>query len=114
LAALDLLSEIPGHHIAVLGGMFELGPYERIGHEKVGIRAAEIADQILTLGDKGKMIADAAVRAGVAANHVASYESTDQVVEALRNLLKEGDVVLVKGSHGLRMDRIVTNLEVEE
>jgi UDP-N-acetylmuramoyl-tripeptide--D-alanyl-D-alanine ligase len=114
LAALNLLSEIPGHHIAVLGGMLELGPYEKSGHEKVGIRAAEIADQILTLGDKGKMIADAAIRAGIAANRVTSYENTDQVVEALRSLLKEGDVVLVKGSHGLRMDRIVTNLEVEE
>jgi len=45
---------------------------------------------------------------------VTSFENTDQVVEALRNLLKEGDVVLVKGSHGLRMDRIVSNLEVEE
>lgn len=114
LAALSLLSEIPGRHIAVLGGMFELGPYEESGHEKVGIRAAEIADQILTLGEKGKMIAEAAIRAGSPARSVTSYESTEQVVEALRSLLKEGDVVLVKGSHGLRMDRIVTNLEVEE
>lgn len=114
LAALSLLSEIPGRHIAVLGGMFELGPYEETGHEKVGIRAAEIADQILTLGEKGKMIAEAAIRAGTPARNVTSYDSTEQVVEALRSLLKEGDVVLVKGSHGLRMDRIVTNLEVEE
>ena len=114
LAALNLLSEIPGRRIAVLGGMFELGPYERSGHEMVGIRASEIAEQILTVGEKGKMIADAAVRSGMSAQKVSSFENTEQVVETLRSLLKEGDVVLVKGSHGLRMDRIVTNLEVEE
>lgn len=114
LAALNLLSEIPGRHIAVLGGMFELGPYEMSGHEMVGIRASEIAERIITLGEKGKMIAEAAVRSGMSHQKVTSFENTDQVVEALRNLLKEGDVVLVKGSHGLRMDRIVSNLEVEE
>lgn len=114
LAALNLLSEIPGRHIAVLGGMFELGPYESSGHEMVGIRASEIAEQILTVGEKGKMIADAAIRSGMSAQKVSSFENTEQVVETLRSLLKEGDVVLVKGSHGLRMDRIVTNLEVEE
>lgn len=114
LAALNLLSEIPGRRIAVLGGMYELGPYEASGHEMVGIRAAEVAERILTLGDKAKMIADAAVRSGKATQQVSNFENTDQVVEALRDLLKEGDVVLVKGSHGLRMDRIVSNLEVEE
>lgn len=114
LAALNLLSEIPGRHIAVLGGMFELGPYESSGHEMVGIRASEIAEQILTVGEKGKMIAEAAIRSGMPAKKVSCFENTEQVVETLRSLLKEGDVVLVKGSHGLRMDRIVTNLEVEE
>ena len=103
LAALNLLAEIPGHHIAVLGGMFELGPYEKSGHEMVGIRASEIAEQILTLGDNGIMIADAAIRA-----------DRDWPFVRAGRLLKEGDVVLVKGSHGLRMDRIVANLEVEE
>ncbi len=114
LAALNLLSEIPGRHIAVLGGMFELGPYERSGHEMVGIRASEIAEQILTVGEKGKMIAEAAIRSGMPAQKVSNFEDAEQVVETLRNLLQEGDVVLVKGSHGLRMDRIVANLEVEE
>ena len=114
LAALNLLSEIPGRHIAVLGSMFELGPYEKSGHEMVGIRASEIAEQVFTLGEQGKMIADAAIRSGMSSNRVTNFENIEQVVEALRNLLKEGDVVLVKGSHGLRMDRIVSSLEVEE
>jgi len=114
LAALSLLAEIPGRHIAVLGGMFELGQYERTGHELVGIRAAEIAEKVITLGELGKLIADSAIRAGMPPQKVSNYADIDQVVEALQNTLQEGDVVLVKGSHGLRMDRIVSNLEVEE
>jgi len=114
LAALNLLAEIPGRRIAVLGGMFELGQYEKRGHEMVGIRAAEISDLIVTLGENGKMISEAAINSGMPASKVQNFETTDQVVEALRSTLKEGDVVLVKGSHGLRMDRIVSNLEVEE
>lgn len=114
LAALNLLAEIPGRRIAVLGGMFELGQYEQHGHEMVGIRASEVADLLVTLGDNGKMIAEAALNSGMPHNKVQNYETTDQVVDTLRSTLKEGDVVLVKGSHGLRMDRIVSNLEVEE
>jgi UDP-N-acetylmuramoyl-tripeptide--D-alanyl-D-alanine ligase len=114
MAALNLLAEIPGRRIAVLGGMFELGQYEQSGHEMVGIRAGEIADRLITLGDNGKLIADAAIRSGMNSTNVTNFENTEQVVESLRVLLHEGDVVLVKGSHGLRMDRIVTDLEVEE
>ncbi|MPM67126.1 UDP-N-acetylmuramoyl-tripeptide--D-alanyl-D-alanine ligase [bioreactor metagenome] len=114
LAALNLLAEIPGRHIAVLGGMFELGQYEQNGHELVGIRAAEVAELLVTLGDNGKMISAAALRSGMPTNKVQNFETTDQVVDTLRSTLKKGDVVLVKGSHGLRMDRIVSNLEVEE
>lgn len=114
LAALNLLAEIPGRRIAVLGGMFELGQYEQNGHEMVGIRASEVADLLVTLGDNGKMISAAALGSGMPANKVQNFETTDQVVDTLRSTLKKGDVVLVKGSHGLRMDRIVSNLEVEE
>lgn len=114
LAALNLLAEIPGRRIAVLGGMFELGQYEQNGHEMVGIRAAEVADLLVTLGDNGKMISAAALGSGMPANKVQNFETTDQVVDTLRSTLKKGDVVLVKGSHGLRMDRIVSNLEVEK
>jgi UDP-N-acetylmuramoyl-tripeptide--D-alanyl-D-alanine ligase len=114
LAALSLLSEIPGRHIAVLGGMFELGQYEKHGHEMVGIRAAAVADRLITLGENGTMIADAALSAGLRSEKIDKFETTEQVVASLRSLLKDGDVVLVKGSHGLRMDRIVADLEVEE
>ena len=44
LAALNLLGDIDGRKVAVLGDMLELGQYEREGHRRVGLRASEIAD----------------------------------------------------------------------
>ncbi len=61
-AALNLLDELEGHKVAVLGDMLELGPYERQGHELVGVRAAEVADVLITVGPRSHMIADAARR----------------------------------------------------
>ncbi|MDT8899342.1 UDP-N-acetylmuramoyl-tripeptide--D-alanyl-D-alanine ligase [Thermanaerothrix sp. 4228-RoL] len=111
LAALNLLNEIEGRRIAVLGDMLELGPYEAESHRLVGIRAAEVADHLITLGQRARLIAESALQAGLPSARVVHVEDTTQAVEVLRQILKEGDVVLVKGSHGLRMDRIVAALE---
>ena len=112
LAALNLLSELDGNKVAVLGDMLELGQYEIQGHELVGVRAAEVADSLVTLGSRGHIIAAAARRAGLGYRKITEFEDTDEVVAHLRKSLTTEDVVLVKGSHDLRMDRIVTALEV--
>lgn len=113
LAALNLLEDLDGRKIAVLGDMLELGPYEEEGHQKVGIRAAEIVSELITLGPRGLMIAEGARSAGLAASRIHSFQDIDEVVTHLRSVLSRGDVVLIKGSHGMRMDRIVTALEAE-
>jgi UDP-N-acetylmuramoyl-tripeptide--D-alanyl-D-alanine ligase len=113
LAALNLLGELEGRKIAVLGDMLELGPYERRGHEMVGVRAAEVASVLIAVGERGKMIAEAAQQSGLPANAVQWYGDVSQAAEALNQILREGDVALVKGSHGLHMERIVNALEVE-
>jgi len=111
LAALNLLDELDGRKIAVLGDMLELGQYERQGHEMVGVRAAEVVEELITIGDLGKMIAAAAVRAGLTQSNITEFSNTDQVIDYLEKHLDSGDVLLVKGSRGMRMDRIVTALE---
>jgi UDP-N-acetylmuramoyl-tripeptide--D-alanyl-D-alanine ligase len=113
LAALNLLSEINGRKIAVLGDMLELGIYEQQGHEKVGLRAAEVADTLITVGERARMIAEAAHKAGLPAEKIHVTDGVEQATDLLRGMLGEGDVALVKGSHGLRMDRIAAALEVE-
>jgi UDP-N-acetylmuramoyl-tripeptide--D-alanyl-D-alanine ligase len=114
LAALNLLNELPGRKIAVLGGMYELGIYEKSGHEKIGYRAAEVADKLFTFGEHARMISSAALQAGLPSSAVFDFDDPAELVKALQSMLKHDDVVLVKGSHGLHMDRIVQALEVEE
>jgi UDP-N-acetylmuramoyl-tripeptide--D-alanyl-D-alanine ligase len=111
LAALNLLSELEGRRVAVLGEMLELGPYERPGHEKVGLRAAEVAERLIAVGDRAKLIVEAARHAGMSKARITWVPDVPQAIEILNAELKEGDIVLIKGSHGLRMDRIVSALE---
>jgi UDP-N-acetylmuramoyl-tripeptide--D-alanyl-D-alanine ligase len=112
LAALNLLAELDGRKVAVLGDMLELGQYEKQGHEIVGIRAAEIAETLVTVGKLGRLIAAAARRAGMKSNRINEFGNTDEAITHLRQTLTGKDVVLVKGSHGIRMDRIVAALEI--
>lgn len=108
---MNLLKELEGHRIAVLGEMLELGPYEKQGHEMVGLRAAEVSERMIAVGERAKMLVDAAHRAGMSKAKITWVPGVDQAIELLSSELKEGDVVLIKGSHGLRMDRIVAALE---
>ncbi|HLF74466.1 MAG TPA: UDP-N-acetylmuramoyl-tripeptide--D-alanyl-D-alanine ligase [Anaerolineales bacterium] len=112
LAALNLLSELDGRKIAVLGDMLELGQYERGGHEMVGLRAAQVANILLTLGQRAHIFAEAARRAGMKKTSILEFEEFEPLLEWLRNNLTEKDTVLIKGSHGLHMDRIASLLEV--
>ncbi len=114
LAALNLLAELGGHKVAVLGDMLELGQYEKQGHEMIGVRAAEVADILVTVGLRGHMIAAAARRAGLEKRRIVEFEDQDEATTHLRKSLTKEDVVLVKGSHGIRMDRIVAALEEPE
>lgn len=111
LAALNLLDELDGRKIAVLGDMLELGPYERGGHEMVGLRAGQVAGMLLTLGERAHIIAEAARRAGMKKSAIQEFDDVEPLMEWLRTHLTKNDVVLIKGSRGLRMDRITSLLE---
>jgi UDP-N-acetylmuramoyl-tripeptide--D-alanyl-D-alanine ligase len=113
LAALNLLNDMVGRKVAVLGDMLELGQYEQRGHEMVGIRAAEVVDELVTVGKLGKMIAEAALSGGLDASRVVAFDEVEQVIQYLPLNLQPDDVVLIKGSNLMRMDRIVSALEVQ-
>ncbi|MCX8063040.1 MAG: UDP-N-acetylmuramoyl-tripeptide--D-alanyl-D-alanine ligase [Anaerolineales bacterium] len=114
LAALNLLADLDGRKIAVLGDMLELGIYETQGHELVGRRAAEVADLLVAVGERGKIIAEAARRASMKGENIKAVHDALDAIPILQAELREGDIVLVKGSHGMRMDRIVSALEIQE
>jgi UDP-N-acetylmuramoyl-tripeptide--D-alanyl-D-alanine ligase len=114
LAALNLLEELKGRRIAVLGDMLELGQYERAGHEKVGARAAEVANVLVTFGVRAHLIAESARRSGMKKSAVHEFEEIDALIAWLDKNLTGQDSVLVKGSNGLRMDRVVSALEIAQ
>ena len=109
IAALNLLAELDGRKIAVLGDMLELGDYEERGHRMVGARAAEVADALVAVGERARWIADEAGKAGL--RQVVLVKDAQEAIGHLRGAITQGDVVLVKGSRGMHMDQIITLLE---
>ncbi len=107
IAALNLLDELDGRKIAVLGDMRELGRYERDGHVMVGMRALEVADVLITVGSQARIIAETALRWGMPADCLYSVETNAEAIALLEKLITAGDVVLVKGSRVLQMEEIV-------
>lgn len=110
LAALNLLKEMPGRRIAVLGDMLELGAYEAQGHRVVGCRAAEIVHRLIAVGPLARGIADGARECGMLAGHIEWYANKDAALVALRGEIGPGDFVLIKGSRGMRMETMVAEL----
>jgi UDP-N-acetylmuramoyl-tripeptide--D-alanyl-D-alanine ligase len=114
IAALNLLAELDGRRVAVLGDMYELGHYEVEGHKLVGRRARDVADLLVTVGPLGRMIGEEALNAGMDARSVHLLETNAQAVDRLRSLIEPspaGDKILVKGSRGIEMEEIVAALQ---
>ena len=110
IAALNLLDELDGRKIAVLGDMLELGGYEREGHEKVGMRALDVADILITVGPRGRIIGQTAQRWGMPPDRVHIVEGNAEAVALLEQMVTGDDVVLIKGSRALQMEEIVNAL----
>ena len=114
LAALNLLRELPGRRkIAVLGDMLELGTEEEPGHRRVGTRAANIVDLLVTYGTRSWTTADAARRAGLERDQVLEADSHAQIIEYLDRHLGPDDDVLVKGSLAMGMSAVVRGIRAE-
>lgn len=108
IAALNLLDDLDGRKIAVLGDMLELGSDELDGHARVGLRSAEVADILITVGERGRLIAAAARDGGLTAVH--HTPSTDAATKLITELAQPNDIILVKASYGARLTRIVKAL----
>jgi UDP-N-acetylmuramoyl-tripeptide--D-alanyl-D-alanine ligase len=115
--ALDVLAGSAGasRRVAVLGEMLELGDHSVALHEDVGRAAAGArVDLLMTVGGAPAVaMAAAAVAAGVPADRVRHFATSDEAADAAVALVRAGDLVLVKGSRGVRTDRVVDRLKAE-
>ena len=108
LAALDLLAELPGRHLALLGDMLELGTFEEEGHCLVGERAAQTTDILYTVGERGRIIGEAAQAAGH--QDVRFLASKEAAAAAIRETLSEGAHLLVKASRAMALETVIEEL----
>ncbi|HVN26684.1 MAG TPA: Mur ligase family protein [Candidatus Paceibacterota bacterium] len=110
-SALEALGDLPAkRRVAVLGDMLEIGKYTMETHERMGRLAAEKADILVTVGTRAKFLAEAAVAARMRRERVMSFDTAEQAAKPVRDLLKKGDVVLVKGSHAIGLHDVVREI----
>jgi UDP-N-acetylmuramoyl-tripeptide--D-alanyl-D-alanine ligase len=106
-AMLEALREIPARRrIAVLGEMLELGNWSEILHREVGRYAAECGvDVLVSVRGAARHIVEAAVEAGLPVGRSCFFEDPEPAGYYLREVAREGDVVLFKGSRGTQVER---------
>jgi UDP-N-acetylmuramyl pentapeptide synthase len=112
-AAFEVIAQVGGHRrrILALGEMRELGPRSPEFHRRVGQQVAELSPAfLLAVGPNARGYLDGAAAAGLPAAAMAHVESADAAVPILQRALRSGDVVLIKGSRTIEMERVVSAL----
>lgn len=111
LAALQLLADLPARRrLVLLGDMSELGDYAIEGHRLVGRRCAQVADLLVTKGELAALAGAQARQEGLPAEAVQITDSAADAAETLRRELREGDLLLIKGSATARLETVTATL----
>ena len=111
-AAIEVLLEYPAkRRIAVLGDMKELGGFSKSEHERIGemLRAKGVW-LLFTVGPEAKFIAEGARRSGFDAFKIFEFSGSAEAGEAVKKIIQEGDLILVKGSQSARMEKVVEKI----
>ncbi len=108
-SALRTLKRVRGsRHIAALGDMRELGNYAKEEHLKLGKIVTETANILITVGPLSRYIAEGALNNGMDEKNIYQFDDSRQAGKFLETILKEGDIVLAKGSQNtIFMERLV-------
>ncbi len=111
--ALSVLRELPAkRRIAVLGDMLELGKYTAQAHQTVGDLMNGFVDILVCVGARAKFIADSAANQ-MPKENIYTFDMADMAKKKVQELVREEDLVLIKGSQGMRMERIVEEIMAE-
>ncbi|HEX4799081.1 MAG TPA: UDP-N-acetylmuramoyl-tripeptide--D-alanyl-D-alanine ligase [Candidatus Paceibacterota bacterium] len=113
--ALKTLGELRGvkRKIAVLGDMMELGQFSISEHERIGKFVAKYADVLVTVGVRARGFSKGAIDAGMNPKDIFEYDDARRAGKEIQTFIKEGDVLLVKGSQSIRAERFVEELMTE-
>jgi UDP-N-acetylmuramoyl-tripeptide--D-alanyl-D-alanine ligase len=110
--ALETLKEVKnsGRKIAVLGDMLELGKHTEEAHKNIGAIAKDVLDTngiLIVVGPRAEKIKEGAIEAGMIVENIFQFLDSRNAGEFLQSFVKEGDLILVKGSQGIRMEHAV-------
>ncbi len=103
-------TKVSGRKIVVLGDMLELGKFSADEHRKIGVQVADFADIFISVGLRMQGAREGAVASGMALTSIFEFEDSKSAGEFLQNQIQPGDVILIKGSQGMRMERAVVEI----
>jgi len=103
-----------GQKYICLGDMAELGKYTQVAHQEIGQEVAALGfNGLFTIGEKAKIIAQSAIRAGMDQEKVFQFAKAEEAGKFIQERIKPGDLLLVKGSQSMRTEKIVKELMAE-
>ena len=118
-SALKTLGEIKckdkeGKKIAVLGDMLELGRHTTEAHKNIGKIAKENADILIVVGPRAKAIKEGAIEAGMGLESIFEFLNSYEAGDFIKTFLQKNDIVLIKGSQGMRMECVVEKILLDQ
>ena len=112
--ALDVLRRLKAKRkIAVLGDMLEIGKYTIQAHEEIGRIAAKSASILITMGLRAKFYAEGAIKANMPRKSIFIFDKLVEAALFLQNKIQRGDLILIKGSQSVRMEKITEEVMAE-
>lgn len=111
--AIDVFSQIksPGKKILIIGDMLELGKFSSAEHKKAGILIGKMNPEFLvTVGPRSMESAQEAISAGMKEEKIFQFKNSTEAGMWAKDYVEKGDVVLVKGSQGMRMEKVVEKI----
>jgi len=117
-ASIDVINTAIGRKVCILGDMFELGIDERKLHYEVGeYLASKEINILITVGSLAKEISNAVENSNQASNrsnlgHVLHFDTREEMLLQLKNIIHTGDTILVKASHGMEFSKVVEYLAI--
>lgn len=110
----------PHRIVAVLGDMLELGKYSIEAHRETGNMAGSFVDLLICVGARAKFIADSAANQlvpsiveGMPSKRIYTFDTSDEAKHKVAEFIQENDLILIKGSQGMRMEKITEEIMAE-
>ncbi len=114
LRTVEVIPKAMGRKIVILGDMLELGDYSDEGHNIVGKKIAEMKiDALFLIGSLAEKIGQTAIKFGFDKNNVFNFSKTEDAIEFIKNGILSNDLIMVKASQGMRLEKIVKTIMLE-